>query len=159
MSGETWTVNSLHSLAAFKNNVDRLYEEHKYITFSAPRIGAGRSLTANALSHVWYGYADRMLAGQGVEIGDTRQVCKLEIGVPILRAEDASFQDLYDKVVKPHDYETKLQIMDLLPVTSRMSRDQMNRYLTAIQIRYAKRYGLVLESKGEFAKYQCEAMQ
>jgi len=50
---ESWTVNSAYSLAAFNKHVELLYDQHKYITFSAPRIGADRSISQNALFHVW----------------------------------------------------------------------------------------------------------
>jgi hypothetical protein len=72
-----------------------------------------RSLPSNALSHVWYDYADKMLSEQ---VGATRRYCKLHFGVPIMRAESEDFRRKYDKVVKPHDYETKLEIMDILTV-------------------------------------------
>ena len=42
----------------------------------------------------------------------------------------------YDKVVKTHDYETKLEMMDLLPVTSIMTVEQMAEYLEAIYYKY-----------------------
>jgi hypothetical protein len=127
-----------------------LYDQHKYITYGKPRIGKDRSLPSNALSHVWYDYADKMLSEQ---IGVTRRYCKLHFGVPIMRAESEDFRRKYDKVVKPHDYETKLlEIMDILTVTSLMSREQMHRYLTAVQVHYANERGLVLEAKGEFQR-------
>ena len=148
---KSFTINSPASLAAFKSNADQLYQEHKYITFSAPRIGADRSLSSNALSHCWYNYADKMISDQ---IGTSRNYCKLHFGIPILRAEDDEFRAMYGQVIMSHSYETKLNIMRYLPVTSLMSREQMARYLTAVQVHYAEAHGLVLESKGEFAKHQ-----
>ena len=151
MTGESWTINSEHSKVAFIKYVDRMYEEHKYITFAAPRIGADRSLSQNALSHVWFNYCDKMLTDQ---VGDNRRYCKLHFGVMIMRGEDEKFRALYDKAIKPFDYETKLQIMDYWPVTSLMSREQMYRFLTAFQMHFASNRGLVLESRGEFKKFQ-----
>ena len=151
LMGDTFTINSTHSRVAFDKYVDQMVEEHKHITFAAPRIGADRSLTANALSHVWFGYADKMLTDQ---VGDNRRYCKLHFGVMIMRAEDEKFRALYDKAIKPFDYETKLQIMDYWPVTSLMSREQMCRFLTSVQMHYAEHRGLVLEGRGEFKKFQ-----
>ena len=151
---EHWTVNSDHSLAAFIKGVTDLYHKHKYITYSAPRIGADRGLTQNALSFVWYNFADKMLSEQ---INTTRRFCKLHFGVPILRGEDEKFLAMYNKVVLSHDYETKLEIMDYMPVTSLMSREQMTRYLNAMQVHYAQERGLVLESLGEHDKLTREA--
>lgn len=148
---KSYPINSEASKIAFYATVDKLYQEHKYITFSAPRIGADRSLSSNALSHCWYNYADKMLSEQ---IGTSRNFCKLHFGIPILRAEDNEFRVMYGQVIMSHAYETKLSIMKYLPVTSLMSREQMARYLTAVQVHYAENHGLVLESKGEFAKHQ-----
>lgn len=50
---EHWIVNSDHTEAAFIANLRKLRAEHGYITFGAPRIGKDRSLSANALFHVW----------------------------------------------------------------------------------------------------------
>jgi len=149
--GESFTINSDTSYTAFCKHVKGLYEEHHYITYSKPRIGADRSLPANGLSHVWYDFADKMLTEQ---IGTTRRYCKLHYGVPIMRGEDDAFRAAYDKAIKPHNYEDKLGFMDFWPVTSLMSREQMCRYLTAVQVHYASERGLVLESTGEFAKHQ-----
>ena len=148
---ESWTINSEVSLKAFKDNAEKLYNEHKYITYGAPKIGKDRSFSSNALSHCWYNYADKMLSEQ---IGTSRNYCKLHFGIPILRAEDDEFRAMYGQVIMSHTYETKLNIMKYLPVTSLMSREQMARYLTAVQVHYAENHSLVLESKGEFAKHQ-----
>ena len=147
MSGESFTINSEHTYSAFCKYARDLYDEHKHITFGKPRIGKHRGLTANALSHVWYDFADKMLTEQ---IGNTRRYCKLHFGVPIMRADSEEFRAQYDKVIRPHSYETKLEMMDLLTVTSLMNREQMHRYLTAMQVHYANERALVLEAKGEF---------
>ena len=147
--GESFTVNSDHSYTAYCKYVRDMFDKHHHITFSKPRIGKDRGLNSNALSHVWYNYADKMLSYQ---TGTARRYCKLHFGVPILRAEDVTFMGMYDKTIRPFQYELKLEIMDYWPVTSLMSRDQMTRYLTAVQVHYAANEGLVLESKGEFQR-------
>lgn len=148
MSGESWTINSDHTEAAFIRHVKTLREQHKYITFSAPRVGADRSLSVNALSHVWYSFCDKMLSEP---VGTARNFCKLHFGVPLLRGEDEKFRAAYDQVIKPLGYPQKLSIMTYWPVTSLMSREQMTRYLDAVQMHYAESHGLVLESRGEYA--------
>lgn len=154
MAGQAHTVNSEHSKLCMHKWVDDLYEEHKYVTFDYPKIGAARSLSANSLSHIWYNIADKMLSDQ---VGDNRRYCKLHFGVPILRGECEKFRSAYDKAIKPFDYSIKLQLMDFWPVTSIMSREQMGRYLTAVQIHYASNHALVLESRGEFNELQRKA--
>jgi hypothetical protein len=148
MSGISHTINSDSSEIAFISWVKKLRAEHKYITFDYPKIGPERSLSSNALSHVWYAFADRMLDDH--ESGDARRYCKLHFGVPMLRAEVSEYLQSYNKYVMSFDYEDKIKIMDYWPVTSRMSRDQMNRYMTSVQYYFAAEHGLVLESKGEY---------
>jgi hypothetical protein len=148
---KTWTINSESSLSEFKASVEELYKEHRFLTFAAPRIGKDRTLSANALSHVWYNQADKQL---GQPIGTARAFCKLQFGVPILRGEDQEFRGTYDRVIKPIPYELKLKIMAYFPVTSLMSREQMARYLTNVQVHFAANEGVILESSGEFKKYQ-----
>ena len=151
MSGTAWTVNSEHTLAAYQAKVADDFKQHKYVTYAPPKIGAARSLTSNALSHIWYNFADKMLSDKS---GDNRRYCKLHFGVPMLRAEDPEFRAIYNQVIINHDYETKLKIMDYLPITSTFTREQMSRYLDQVQMHYAIERQLVLESKGEFAEHQ-----
>mgnify|MGYP000339031026 CR=1 FL=1 len=61
-----------------------------------------------------------------------RQICKLTIGIPILRGDDFEFQELYDKTVKPLSYEDKVKLMDWFPVTSLMTMKQKSRYLDEV---------------------------
>ena len=148
---KSWTINSDSSLSEFTARVRELYQEHRFLTFNQPRIGKDRTLSANALSHVWYGQADKQL---GQQIGTARNFCKLHFGIPILRAEDSEFCTMYDQAIRHNPYELKLKIMAYWPVTSLMSREQMARYLTAVQVHYADNEQIVLESVGELKKLQ-----
>jgi hypothetical protein len=96
-----------------------------------------RSLNQNDLSHAWY----EQLA---VELRDDDALgwkcyCKLHHGVPILRAEDAEFRETYDGAIKGLDYEQKLRVMRILPVTSLMTKAQLSAYLEAVQDDFSKR--------------------
>ena len=93
--------------------------------------GKARGLPANALSHVWYGD----IAKVWHESPDyAKAFCKLHYGVQILRAECESFRALYDKAIKNNlSYPEKLEAMRILPVTRLMDKDQMCRYLNAMQ--------------------------
>ena len=96
-----------------------------------------RSADQNALSHVWYAQLAAKLreyTAQGY-----KGFCKLHFGIAILR-EDPEFTEMYDRIFKPMDYETKLEIMStpgLFDVTSLMKTDQMSLYLEQIQQHYA----------------------
>lgn len=106
-----------------------------------------RSLTQNALQHVWYN--DVELAGYS-RSRDARRYCKLHFGVPIIRSEDEEFRDFYDRALKSNlTYEEKLEMMDFLPVTSLMNKVQMTRYLDNMQQHYAEQ-GVILEAEGEY---------
>jgi hypothetical protein len=94
-----------------------------------------RSQQQNRLALQWY----KDLESQGDQTAaEYRCVCKLELGIPILR-EDDEFRTKYDRVIKHLDYETKLAMMDEpfnFPVTSLMSVKQFTRYLDSIWYRY-----------------------
>ena len=101
-----------------------------------------RGLALNALSHVWYAQIAAKLREDTAE--QVKGYCKLRIGIPILR-EDQEFSEMYDRIFKPMDYETKLEIMSrpgLFDVTSIMKTPQMCLYLEQIQQHYADRVQL-----------------
>lgn len=101
-----------------------------------------RSMSQNALSHVWYGELgkqDKSRSNRG-----WRQFCKLHFGVPILRVSSEKFRDAWDNLIKNRlTYEEKLALMDWWPVTSLMDHKQMAEYLTEMQMHFAER-GIVL---------------
>lgn len=102
-----------------------------------------RTLDQNGQSHVWYEQLAKELPEESA-LG-WKRFCKLHFGVPILRAEDAEFRELYDRCIKSTlDYADKLRAMDILPVTSRMKTDQFNHYFEALQNHFHDR-GVKLE--------------
>ena len=100
-----------------------------------------RSLPQNAKVNIWYNTVDKQFS---LPSGDTRQVCKLHYGVPILRAESEEFRDFYDLAIKRLSYEDKKKAMVYVPVTSIMNVDQKTRYMNAIQSEYAE-HGIILD--------------
>jgi hypothetical protein len=102
----------------------------------------GRSLEQNAKSHVWYAQVARELKEDSPE--GVKSECKLRFGVPILRAESGDFRKMYDAVIKGHTYETKLEVMRYLPVTSIMTTAQLTAYMDDVQRECSKR-GVMLE--------------
>ena len=109
-------------------------------------LGEKRSLDQNALSHALYTQIASQLEDQTVQ--EIRAECKLRYGVPILRAASDDFRAQYDKVIRPHDYETKLAIMEWLPVTSLMDRAQFSEYLDTVIREYSKQ-GVSIVMPGE----------
>lgn len=109
-------------------------------------VGPKRSLDQNAISHAIYAQVAAQLEDQTVQ--EVRAECKLRYGVPILRAGSEEFRAQYDKVIKPHDYETKLAIMEWLPVTSLMDKAQFSEYLDTVIREYSKQ-GVSIIMPGE----------
>jgi hypothetical protein len=101
-----------------------------------------RSINQNDMSHAWY----EQLA---IELREDdalgwKSYCKLHHGVPILRAEDAEFRNVYDNAIKGLSYEQKLAVMRILPVTSLMTKAQLSAYLDAVQADFRSK-GVILE--------------
>jgi hypothetical protein len=109
-------------------------------------VGEKRSLDQNALAFALYTEIAGQVGDQSVN--EIRAECKLRYGVPILRAASEDFRARYDKVIKPHDYETKLALMDWLPVTSLMDKAQFTEYLDTV-IREHSKQGIAIVMPGE----------
>lgn len=97
-----------------------------------------RSLAQNRMQFKWYGD----LAKQGdMTAQEYRSMCKLEFGVPILRMEDEQFREIYDRLIRPLDYEDKIALMTEpidFPITSQMSVEQMIQYLFNMSTHFIK---------------------
>lgn len=93
--------------------------------------GRDRSTEQNRLAFKWYAEISQQT---GEEVEDVRARCKLEIGVPILRADVERFRETYDRLIRPLTRTEKLKLVrDIeLPVTSLMNVGQMTRYLDLV---------------------------
>ncbi len=92
--------------------------------------GQWRSIEQNKLQWLWMNEAAEQLGEYTAS--EYQAICKLELGVPILRGEDAAFRDLYDSTIRPLPYEAKLKVMGHtfdFGVTSKMKTGQKKRYL------------------------------
>ncbi len=113
--------------------------------------GGKRSLQQNALQRKWLGEIADQLPQDTAE--GWRGYCKLHFGVPILRAENEAFAEVYDRLIRPRDYAEKIELMMIpmdLPVTRIMSTKQTTKYLDAIQKHFAEQ-GVVLTQPEEKA--------
>lgn len=93
-----------------------------------------RSLEQNAMSHAIYAEVAEQLGDR--TIAEVRAESKLHIGVPILRASDPEYCEMYDKAIKPLPYEDKLKAVLYWPVTSLMTVPQMQQYLDQMQMHW-----------------------
>ena len=107
--------------------------------------GGKRKLTQNALAFEWYGQVALHLGDHTVE--EVHAISKLEVGVPLMRSEDAEYASVYDATIKQRPYEEKLEVMKYWPTTRLMNKEQMSSYLEQLQRFWAQRCGIVLERK------------
>lgn len=114
--------------------------------FVVRQVPEKRTLDQNAMSHAIYTQIASQLEDQ--TIMEIKAECKLRHAVPILRAESEEFRAKYDKVIKPHNYETKLSLMEWLPVTSLMNKAQFSEYLDTVIREYSKQ-GVSIVMPGE----------
>lgn len=91
--------------------------------------GLPRSNEQNKLQRKWLLEAEE----QGDQTAEEyRGYCKLHFGVPLLRMENELFREKYDRIIRPHSYEVKLEMMMTpldFPVTRLMTTKQKTRYL------------------------------
>lgn len=138
----TLTINSEPSLQKALGDLREMFRIHKFVKVSA-KAGKARSIDQNAISHAWYEQLARELREDDA-LG-WKSYCKLNHGVPILRAEDEQFRTFYDSSIKSTlTYEQKLSAMRYLPVTSLMTKPQLSAYLEAMQKDFERR-GVRLE--------------
>lgn len=138
-------INSQESLQKALGGLRDLFGKHKFLRVSV-KAGVDRSMPQNALTHAWYGQLARELP-EDDELG-WKCYCKLNFGVPILRAEDEQFREFYDGAIKGAlSYEQKLAAMKYLPVTSHMTKVQLSKYAEAVQQHFAT-MGVRLEFPG-----------
>ncbi len=100
--------------------------------------GVKRTGKQNDGSHAWYAVIAAQLGDRTAQ--DVRAESKLHIGFPI-RREDPEFDTYYRTVMLPLPYEAKLALMIEpfeVAITSKMTKDQMTRYLEAFFEYWAK---------------------
>ncbi len=109
-------------------------------------MGTSRTTEQNAMLHELI-HEIVQQKGDETEV-EVKRYIKLHIGVPILRASDPDFGQKYDDVIKNNlNYEQKLEAMDLLPVTSRMNKEQFARLIDQTIIHFQQQ-GIELSPRG-----------
>lgn len=137
------------------------YDKNQLLTFlsqkSAPFtvaikdwVEVRRSIDQNRMQRKWLQEAE---AQGDMTAEEYRAYCKLHFGVPILRAENEHFRELYDEKVKPFSYEMKLQFMAEpwdFPVTRLMTKGQKSKYLSDIRNHFISMGFILTETEGLF---------
>lgn len=135
-------VNSAERLQSILGDIREAWGKHHYLRVTI-KTGKDRTLDQNAISHAWYEQVARELREDNAE--GVKAECKLRFGVPILRAYDEDFREMYDTSIRGHlSYEQKIKAMRFLPVTSLMTTAQLSQYLEDVQRHYDSR-GVSLE--------------
>ena len=107
------------------------------VTISAVK-GVKRTNPQHSTIHMWYAVIAQHLGDSTTE--EVRAMCKLEMGVPILRRDDEAFAADYDAAFKPLPYEHKLRLFARLDpaITSRMTTSQLTEYMKTMLQRFAE---------------------
>ena len=134
-------VDTVSSSAIGRLDRDRTYWLEVYDT--KPEA---RSLSQNALSHPWYVQIGRETGETPLEV---KARCKLDYGVPLLRAQDKIFNSWWGPVCTTYPSRAQqLKMMhEIVPITSRLKKAGMTEYLDTVQRVHAEQ-GIILESKG-----------
>jgi len=150
MSGQMWWLRNESEMGYFQEHVARMR-----LAGQRPRVqfvDEKRSQSQNDMSWALYRQIAAQVDDQSVR--EIRAEVKLEVGVPILRANDEDFRDFYDAGLKHLTYEQKLHCMekDYCPVTSLMGKKMFSDFIDDVIRRYSQR-GLSLVSPAEAQSY------
>lgn len=95
--------------------------------------GATKTNAQNRLQRQWCNDIAQQLGDRTAE--EARAYSKLHFGVPIMRAESEAYAEVYDRLIRPLPYETKLAFMGVpfdFAVTRIMTSRQLTAYLDAM---------------------------
>jgi len=103
------TIGGLtQAIAEVTKAANDLLKDGKVALIELKENERGRTAQQNRLQRKWMSEA----AEQGdMTAEEFRGLCKLHIGVPMLREADEHFRAEYDRVIKPLPYEIKLACM------------------------------------------------
>lgn len=149
---KTFVVNSVVALAACIQWITRMFKEHKFVTF-VMRIGADRSLDQNALFHVWLTEYVAHLLNKSKKQVTEGELEGIKRTAKRRYYADTGFSWL---LVIPIDPWTGEEGRPILRSSKEYKRGEMYLFLSWLQ-NTAANDGLVLESRGEYAKLQREA--
>ena len=113
-------------------DLGKLFHAMEYPFTVQWRKGRDRSLSQNSLQWKWAGEFAAQLGDRTAD--EVQRDWKLRHGVPILRANNEIFRQVYDELIKPlPTYGAKLEAMRIIDVTSIMTVPQMREYLDTVQ--------------------------
>jgi hypothetical protein len=150
------TINSEPSKTVAFQQLEQLYAEHKYVTIEY-RLGQDRSLDQNALLHVWVGEMIEFYTQKIRKSYEKNDWEDLMSGTKrMLKANCYNQNPDYRWLVhKIKDAQTGKERVDYRSSANYL-QGEMFMFLTWLQLK-ASFDGIVLESKGEYAKLARES--
>lgn len=140
----SYVINSQELLQSFLGDVRTAFNKHHFLRITV-KTGKQRTIDQNSVIHLWFEQIARELPEDNA-LG-WKNYSKLHFGVPILRASsDPSFREFYDTALLHQSYEFKLQAMNAISITSRMSTDELTQFMSMMQEDFSRR-GVILEVK------------
>lgn len=95
--------------------------------------GAKRSIPQNSTAAKWY-------AEIAAETGDTpiaiKALCKHQFGLMIMQAQNPAWVAEWEPLYGPLDYQRRLKLFEVIPLTSKFTTKQFGEYMDAIQKTY-----------------------
>ncbi len=143
MTKKTWVVKTDDQRLRHMSYLSQ--KELPYTATDKEGADKDKSNPQNNIHHKWV----TEVAAQNKQHSreEYRGICKLHCGVPILRRDSEEYRAAYDRIVKPLDYWSKVEMMMTpldFPVTRAMTDDQMSEYLSAVNRLLSEKYGAVL---------------
>lgn len=133
---EKLIANSQKTFEAAIEEITHLWKIFHYLRINVIP-GMDRSLDQNAMFFELYTHIADWFYGGDVELA--RAECKLDIGLPILRRDDPSLNDLCARSIDLLSREEQLKFIATMSVTSDMSRGQATECINRIMDSYSER--------------------
>ena len=95
--------------------------------------GANRSGQQNRLAHKWYSQIGDEFGLSAIEV---KAQCKARHGLPIMKRDNPEWVAKWEPMYAPLAYEMKLQLFEIIPLTSEFVVKQMIEFMDAVQRQY-----------------------
>ena len=128
----TKILRTINDVIPWMNIVKASLEKGKPVKVTVSEYDK-RSLDQNSLIHRWYDDISKHLGD--VTPQEVKAECNLVYGFPILLQEDPQFIEFYHMCLEDKTYEQKIKALlrEVIPVTSRMGKKQLSRYIDNMQ--------------------------
>lgn len=113
---------------AYLAGIEPTMQDGKAIRVVIQEASHDRSIEQNSTSHLWY---SEIAQQSGETPAEVKARCKLTHGVPILRQHE-EFEAFYQAALAPLDYETRLEAIKYVDITSIMTVREMNQYMDSV---------------------------